>query len=58
MLKKKHVAISYHKVVREAAACGIVHPAKIDGKYNLADVLTKVQTNKVFAVLVGEVMHG
>ena len=29
LLKTKHVAISYHKV-REAAACGIVHPMKID----------------------------
>ena len=57
LLKKKHVAISYHKV-REAAACGIVHPVKIDGRYNFADVLTKAQTNKVFAMLVGEVMHG
>ena len=56
-MKKKHVAISYHKV-REAAACGIVHPVKIDGRYNFADVLTKAQTNKVFAMLVGEVMHG
>ena len=57
LLKKKHVAISYHKV-REAAACGIVHPTKIDGKYNYADVLTKAQTNKIFSKLVGEVMHG
>ncbi len=59
MLKKKHVAISFHKV-REAAACGIVHPVKIaDGRYNFADVLTKAQTtNKVFAMLVGELMHG
>jgi hypothetical protein len=36
LLKKKHVAISYHKV-RVSAACGIVHPAKIDGQYNFAD---------------------
>jgi Reverse transcriptase (RNA-dependent DNA polymerase) len=57
LLKKKHVAISYHKV-REAAASGIVHPLKVDGRYNFADVLTKAQTNKVFAMLVGEVMHG
>ena len=35
LLKKKHAAISYHKV-REAAACGIVHPVKIDGRYNFA----------------------
>ena len=57
LLKKKHVAISYHKV-REAAACGIVHPMKIDGKYNFADVCTKAQTNVVFHTLCGGVMYG
>jgi hypothetical protein len=51
LLKKKHVAISYHKV-REAAACGIVHPLKIDGRYNFADVCTKAQTNIVFHTFV------
>jgi hypothetical protein len=57
LLKKKHVAISYHKV-REAAACGIVHPMKIDGKYNFADVCTKAQTNIVFHTLCGGIMYG
>ena len=57
LLKKKHVAISYHKV-REAAACGIVHPMKIDGKYNFADVCTKAQTNVVFHTLCCGVMYG
>jgi hypothetical protein len=57
LLKKKHVAISYHKV-RESAACGIVHPTKINGKYNFADVLTKSQTNKDFARLLSALMHG
>lgn len=57
LLKKKHVAISYHKV-REAAACGIVHPLKIDGRYNFADVCTKAQTNIVFHTLCGGVMYG
>jgi hypothetical protein len=57
LLKKKHVAISYHKV-REAAACGIVHPVKIDGKFNFADVCTKAQTNIVFHTLCGGVMYG
>lgn len=57
LLKKKHVAISYHKV-REAAASGIVHPLKIDGKYNFADVCTKAQTNIVFHTLCGGVMYG
>ena len=57
LLKKKHVAISYHKV-REAAACGIVHPTKIDGKYNFADICTKAQTNVIFHSLVGGLLHG
>ena len=57
LLKKKHVAISYHKV-REAAACGIAHPMKIDGKYNFADVCTKAQTNIIFHTLGGGVMYG
>ena len=57
LLKKKHVAISYHKV-REAASCGIVHPMKIDGKYNFADVCTKAQTNIIFHTLCGGVMYG
>jgi hypothetical protein len=39
-LKKKHNAISYHRV-REAQAAGIVRIAHEDGKTNLADVLTK-----------------
>jgi RPA family protein len=39
-LKKKHNAISYHRV-REAQAAGIVRIAKEDGETNLADVLTK-----------------
>ena len=57
LLKKKHVAISYHKV-REAAASGIVHPLKIDGRYNFADVCTKAQTNIVFHTLCGGIMYG
>jgi hypothetical protein len=39
-LKKKHNAISYHRV-HEAQAAGIVRIAKEDGETNLADVLTK-----------------
>ncbi len=57
LLMKKHVAISYHKV-REAAASGIVHPTKIDGKHNYADVCTKAQTNVIFHTLVGGMMYG
>ena len=33
LLKKKHVAIAYHKT-RESAAAGIVHPIKIDQRNN------------------------
>ena len=45
LFKKKHVAISYHKT-RKAAASGTVHPIKIDGIINYADVLTKYQDLK------------
>ncbi len=47
-LKKKHNAINYHRA-REAQAAGHIRVAWIDGKDNLADVLTKV--------LVGERRH-
>ena len=40
-LKKKHNAIAYHRT-REAVASGIVRLAKEDGRFNLADVLTKL----------------
>eukprot|EP00957_Ditylum_brightwellii_P036623 2774597-Ditylum_brightwellii.AAC.1 len=45
LLKKKHVAISYH-IAREATAAHIVHPLKTKGDWNSADVLTKPQTQK------------
>jgi hypothetical protein len=57
LLKKKHVAISYHRV-REAAAAGIVHPMKIDSKDNYADLLTKSLPEKVFCALVGDISYG
>jgi hypothetical protein len=57
LLKKKHVAISYHKS-RESVAAGIAQPAKTNGKHNFADVLTKAQTLKDFCTLVGAVMWG
>ena len=53
LLKKKHVAIAYHRT-REAAAAGIVHPIKIDGKNNFADILTKAVTGKTFWALYGK----
>ena len=40
LLKKKHVAISYHKV-RESVAAGIIFPIKISSADNFADCLTK-----------------
>lgn len=40
-LKKKHNAIAYHKV-RECVAAGIVEIHHIQGKENVADILTKV----------------
>ena len=39
-LKKKHNAISYHRV-REAVAAGILRIAKVHTSENLADLLTK-----------------
>lgn len=39
-LKKKHNAIAYHRV-REAVAAKVVQVAHIDGKNNVADILTK-----------------
>jgi hypothetical protein len=57
LLKKKHVAISYHKS-RECVAAGIAHPVKTKGKNNFADILTKGQTHKDFSTLVGAIMWG
>ena len=57
LLKKKHVAISYHKS-RECIAAGIAHPMKTKGKHNFADVFTKGQTHKDFSTLVGAMMWG
>ena len=39
-LKKKHVAISYHKLV-ESPAAGIVNPLKVCTTVNRAEILTK-----------------
>ncbi len=49
-LKKKHVAISYHKT-REATAAGITHSVKILGTRNYADCLTKSLMEKIFGGL-------
>lgn len=55
LLKKKHIAIAYHKT-REAAAAGIVHPLKTKGDWNFADICTKSQTRKIHATLVNGMM--
>ena len=57
LLKKKHVAIAYHKT-REAAAAGIIHPIKVSSKNNFADILTKAVTGKTFWALYGRLTRG
>ena len=57
LLKKKHVAISYHKT-REAAAAGVVHPVKVSGEHNYADLMTKSQALKCFNYLSNGFMWG
>ena len=46
-LKKKHNAIAYHKV-RESVAAGIVQIHHIEGKENVADILTKATDTGTF----------
>jgi hypothetical protein len=46
-LKKKHNAIAYHKV-RECVAAGIVKIYHIEGKQNIADILTKATDSGTF----------
>ena len=53
LLKKKHVAIAYHRT-REAAAAGMIHPIKINSEHNFADLLTKSQGGKLFWKLYGK----
>ena len=57
LLKKKHIALSYHKT-REAVAARVVHPIHMYGDFNFSDTLTKAQTQKVFSRLVSGVFHG
>ena len=57
LLKKKHVAISYHKTC-EASASSNVHPIKIDGTINYADVPTKSQDLKTFQLITGSYFYG
>ena len=57
LLKKKHVAISYHKT-REAAASDTVHPIKTDGTINYEDVLTTSQDLNTFRLITGSYFYG
>ena len=55
-LKKKHNAINYHRA-REAQAAGHIQVAWIDGKENLADVLTKVLTGQRRFYLLSRILY-
>ena len=57
LLKKKHVAIAYHKT-REAAASGMIHPIKTRSEHNFADILTKAVSSKTFWSLYGKLTSG
>jgi hypothetical protein len=54
-LKKKHVALSYH-TVRENVSAGVIHPQKIAGKNNIADILTKPLDRQTFMNHAGKVL--
>lgn len=53
LLKKKHVAISYHKA-RESAAAAMTHPVKIGTDDNFVDALTKALKTKTYHRLINE----
>jgi len=46
-LKKRHNALAYHKL-RECVAAGIIRIFHVDGKSNIADILTKPVAGDVF----------
>ena len=50
-LKKKHNAVSYHRV-QEACAAGIVNFSHIDSQDNLADLMTKSLGKATFYTLI------
>ena len=61
LLKKKHVAIAYHMSrgpQHQSAASGIVHPIKVSGKNNFADILTKAVTGTVFWSILERLTRG
>ena len=55
LLKKKHVAISYH-LTQECTAAGISLPLKTRDANNYSDLLTKAVSNKPFAKLLGRMV--
>ena len=57
LLKKKHVALSYHRV-REAVASSIIYPIKIKSRDNYADMLTKSLVQTDFDRHVGQLFYG
>jgi hypothetical protein len=57
LLKKKHVAISYHKTT-EATAAGITHPIKILGTHNYPACLTNSSAEKTVDGLTSGCMSG
>ena len=55
-LKKKHVAVAYHRV-REAQAAGIVRIAHEVSDNNLADILTKLLNGKKLREIAEKLLH-
>jgi len=55
-LKKKHLAIAFHRV-REAAASGLLRIAKEDTETNLADMLTKPLAGPRLKELIRNVLY-
>ena len=55
-LKKKRNAIAYHRT-REAIAAGIIRVAWEDGRFNLADVLTKLMPGPKLRDLVSCILY-
>ena len=51
VLKKKHCAVSYHKI-REMIACKVLRFTSIKSEVNLSDVLTKPLPRMVFKNLI------
>ena len=55
-LKKKHNAIAYHRT-REAIASNIIRIAWEDGRFNIADVLTKLMPGPKLRELISCILY-